>query len=244
MIWGGTSGIGAALAKRYFTMSKLSHITVIGREEEKFKENFKGQFQRIKYVPCDITHISSVKACIEAELKEGPIDLYVISSGIGIDDKKKLEDFHISRRIFEVNTIGTLNAVEAVLPSMYENQSGHIVLIGSIAGVRGLAGNAAYCASKAAIHSLGESWSKTLKDEGINVTTIAPGFVDTPHTQNNTHDMPFIMNPRDVAQMIQEAIDRNESFVAFPKISYFTMKVLSFLPLGISNKLLKMINIY
>lgn len=242
VIWGGSTGMGEALAKRYFV---LGHdVIVLSRHPEHFQANFSGQFSRIQYYQADITDKSQVEDRLKTILSGGHIDIYIICAGLGLEDKSDIENFEVSEKIINTNINGTLYAVSAVFDKMKQNGEGHIVLFGSLAGIRGLPGNSAYCASKSAIHSMGQSWGSAWKKYGIHVTTIAPGFIRTPHTQDNTHKMPYMMSATDAAELIEEAIKKKKSFYAFPLKPYIFMKLLSILPTGISNMILRKYKIY
>ena len=233
--------MGEALAKRYFV---LGHdVSVLSRNPEHFQKNFQGQFSRIEYYQADITDKSQVQDRLNTILNKGNIDIYIVCAGLGLEDKSDIEDFEVSEQIIHTNINGTLNAVSAVFDQMKDG-GGQIVLFGSLAGIRGLPGNSAYCASKAAIHSMGQSWGSAWKKYGIHITTIAPGFIQTPHTRDNNHKMPYMMNATDAAELIEEAIRKKKSFYAFPFKPYFFMKLLSVLPTGISNMILRKYKIY
>lgn len=108
----------------------------------------------------------------------------------------------------------------------------------------GLPHNSGYCASKAALHSLGESWSHGFKEDGVDVTVVAPGFIDTPLTRSNNHKMPMLMDVRSAAQKIERGLSQKKTFITFPWVFYAAVKILSLLPHNISSILLKKFGVY
>jgi short-subunit dehydrogenase len=119
-------------------------------------------------------------------------------------------------QIMNVNLIGAVNSVAAVLPQMLERKSGQLVAISSLAAYRGLPKSAAYCASKAAMTALFESLRVDLKNSGVSVTTIHPGFIKTPLTAGREKRMPFLMELPDATAKIVRIIERKKKIAAFP----------------------------
>jgi short-subunit dehydrogenase len=117
--------------------------------------------------------------------------------------------------LINVNVIGVVNAVTAVLPTMIERHSGQLVGISSLAGYRGLPKSAAYCASKAAVSALFESLRIDLMSAGVDVTIIHPGFIKTPLTAGRKR-MPFLMELDDAVRKIMRAIEKRKKSYAFP----------------------------
>ena len=101
------------------------------------------------------------------------------------------------REMMAVNVMGVVWAFEAVLPGMLAAKSGHLVAVGSLAGLRGLPGWSGYCASKAAVRAYCESLRAELGPLGVAVTCVQPGFIATPMTAGDTHAMPFLDECRD-----------------------------------------------
>ena len=116
----------------------------------------------------------------------------------------------------KVNYLGVVYAFEAVLPSMLERKSGHLVAISSLAAYKGLPGAAAYCATKAAVKNYCEALRIELRDRGVAVTCVCPGFVTTPMTAKNDSPMPLIMSADSAAQRILRALARRKKVYDFP----------------------------
>ena len=114
---------------------------------------------------------------------------------------------------------------------------GTLVGIASVAAIRGLPGAGAYCASKAAVVQYCESLRVELHGTGVKVTTILPGYIDTPMTQQNPYKMPFLMQPADFAARAVAAIDKQKSYTVIPWQMGVVAKLLRILPNGLYDKL-------
>jgi short-subunit dehydrogenase len=116
------------------------------------------------------------------------------------------------------------------IPFMIANKEGMIVLISSMAGLIGLSSSPSYSASKSAIKFFGDSLRAYLKKFNVKVSVVIPGYITTPMTEVNNFPMPFIISAERAAEIIVSGIEHNEGIIAFPKIMYFGLKLLSFLP--------------
>jgi short-subunit dehydrogenase len=136
-----------------------------------------------------------------------------------------------------VNYTGAVRAVHAVLPTFLEKNRGHIVLIGSLAGIRGLPNAIGYGASKAALIHFAENLALDLADTNIKIQLLNPGFVKTRLTDKNTFKMPFIMTADEAAARIVKAMNRNTFMVNFPKRFAIFFTLLKFIPFFLYRKI-------
>ena len=149
--------------------------------------------------------------------KCGETDIVIANAGIGgTHDIRNGLGIETLRKTFEVNFFGAVNTVDAFLPSMLKRDSGQIVVISSLAGMRGLPRSGAYSASKAAMNNFFESLRLDLIGSGIDVTIIQPGFIKTPLTDGRSNGMPFLMELDDSIPLFLRAIEKRKRFVAFP----------------------------
>ena len=218
-ITGASSGIGSELARQ---LSKKGAILgLVARRKEMLGalcEEIGRSGANARIFTADVTDESAVHAAAESLRNEfGRIDVLIANAGIGgspkSPDKLNAEDF---ARVVNVNLIGAVNSVSAVLPAMIERKSGHLVAISSLAAYRGLPESAAYCASKAGMTALFESLRIDLQGSGVAVTTIHPGFIKTPLTSGRKAKMPFLMELSDGAAKIIRIIERKKKIAAFP----------------------------
>jgi short-subunit dehydrogenase len=121
---------------------------------------------------------------------------------------------------------------------MAQRGSGALVGIASVAGIRGLPGHGAYCASKAAVISYCESLRGELRASGVKVVTICPGYVATPLTSRNRYSMPFLMQPQDFAERAFRAIEAGDSYRVIPWQMAVAAKLLRLLPNAVFDRVL------
>lgn len=215
LITGGGSGIGAAIAVSL--ASSGCRVAISGRREERLREaagRFEGEPAILTRV-ADVADRASVAALFAwAEKELGPIDILVNSAGINVPHRAlnelSPEDWD---KVVAVNATGAYNCIAAVLPQMRARKDGVIVNIGSVAGLRaGLIGGAAYNASKFAMSALGRTVAVECKDEGIRVTNIYPGEVETPILDDrpvpvSAEHRARILQPEDVAATVQMVVE-------------------------------------
>ena len=146
----------------------------------------------------------------------GPIDVLIANAGIGTADHAvQLKPEHVAE-VIGINVLGAVNSVAAVAPEMVARGQGRLVAISSLAAYRGLAKSAAYCASKAALSSYFESVRIDLRDTGVGVTIIHPGFIKTALTSGREAKMPYLMELDDAVKKIVSAIEKEKKMYAFP----------------------------
>lgn len=185
-------------------------------------------------VPADVTRLGELVAAharISAEL--GPIDLAILNAGVWDPiDARELSAARLARAM-EVNFSGIANALEPLIPAMLARGSGHLALVASVAGYRGLPKAAAYAPTKAAVISLAEVLRFDLERHGLTVSVINPGFVDTPMTAVNAFPMPFMIPADDAARRIVRGLARKKFEIAFPWQLVSLLKVMRILPYGL-----------
>ena len=216
---GASSGIGEglalALAKKGATLGLLARRENLLNELAKKCEDAGG---RARAFPADVTDASAIREAVAAFANEfTKIDILIANAGIGWGDRSNSEyDPAGVKQVMDVNFLGAVNAVNAVLPGMLEKGSGQLVAISSLAGIRGLRKSAAYCASKAAMTIFFESVRLDVKDKGVDVTIIQPGFIRTPLTADRANRMPYLMELDDAIPHFVRAIEKKKKFAAFP----------------------------
>ena len=166
----------------------------------------------------DVTNAAELRAQANRFREQlGPIDVLIANAGIGgtVSHPVKLppEEF---AKVININLIGAANSVAAVLPEMVERGSGRLVAISSLSAYRGLPKSEAYCASKAAVSIYFESLRLDLKNTGVEVTIIHPGFIKTPLTSGRQAKMPFLMELDDAVRKMIRGIESGKKSFAFP----------------------------
>lgn len=216
---GASSGIGEGLA---LTLAKKGAVLgLVARRREMLADlahRCEAAGGKARIFPCDVTDAKDLSAAAEEFRKEfGHIDIMIANAGVGGNDEAtRSYDPVAVKKLIDINLLGAVNAVHAVVPDMLERGSGHLVAISSLAGFRGLPRSAAYSASKAAMTAFFESVRLDMKGRGVDVTIIQPGFIRTPLTEGRTNNMPFLMELDDAIPHFIRAIERKKSFAAFP----------------------------
>lgn len=182
IITGASSGIGEATAKKL--ANKGANVVLTARREDKLKElksDIESNGGKALVVVADVTKKSDWKQIVESAKKEfGSVDVLV--NNAGLMPLSFVKNLHTDEwdKMIDVNIKGVLNGVAAVLPSLIDQNSGHIVNISSSAAHKYYPGGAVYCATKSAVKMFSEGLRQELAPEhNINITSIEPGFVDT-----------------------------------------------------------------
>ena len=230
-ITGGSSGIGLSLTELY--LKRGDRVGILGRDQKKWDLNPSSQNSNTSFHKALIEERSQVKSAMQDFVKRyGPIDVLIVNAGIGNTHKSPIPDFDSSENILRVNVLGSLYTIESGFELMYPHKKGQITIISSVAAYLGLAGNAAYCASKSALQRMAESYAIDFANFGIHVMCVSPGFVKTPLTQENSHKMPFIITAEKAAKLIAKGIDTKKIWMGFPWQLYGLMSFLSLVPSG------------
>jgi NADP-dependent 3-hydroxy acid dehydrogenase YdfG len=219
LLTGASSGIGEALAlaaaKQGATLGLLARRRDLLDDLAARCEAAGGTARAL---PADVTDAAAVQAAADALQSEfGRIDIMIASAGVGGNnaETRALRPDAV-KNVIDINLLGSVNSIAAVLPGMLERGSGQLVGVSSLAGVRGLPKSAAYCASKAGMTALFESVRLDTARKGIGVTIIQPGFIKTPLTSGRSGKMPFLMELDDAVPMFLNAIEKRKKFAAFP----------------------------
>ena len=149
----------------------------------------------------DVTHKEEVTELVEkTKEKFGQIDILVNSAGLMLSSAITEGDVEAWEAMIDVNIKGTLYTINAVLPSMLNQSSGHIINIASISGFEVTKKSTLYSASKAAVHSITQGLEKELAKTGVRVTSISPGMVDTPLSGDTDWGARKKLDPKDIAE--------------------------------------------
>jgi short-subunit dehydrogenase len=211
VITGASSGIGEALARHYAAADSI--LGLVSRRA--CAADLPGT---VVAYPVDVTDIAGVRKMAEDFISRfGIPDVVIANAGIGVgthcDD---LADVEKLRRVLEVNVAGLAATLAAFAPGMQRAGRGTLAGIASVAGFRGLAGNGAYSASKAAAIKWMESLRVELHGSGVAVVCLCPGYIDTPMTRVNRFRMPFLLPADEAARRIARAIAARRRLAVIP----------------------------
>ena len=219
LITGASSGIGAALALEYAAPGV--HLALSGRDGARLDAvaddcRAKGADATAQVI--DVTAREAMAAWIAAVDSAHPLDLVIANAGVsgGAGSGPHGETEAQARTIFHVNFDGVLNTIWPAIDAMRPRGRGQVAITSSIAGMVALPGAPAYSASKAAVKAYGEALHGALKPQGIVVSAICPGFVESRITDQNDFPMPFFMDAPKAARKIRKGLARGRVSVIFP----------------------------
>ena len=240
-ITGASSGIGQALALRFSQAGyRLALVARRTSEINSWADANLISAASYQIYSADVSDTDSIVAAAQACLAaQGMPDVVIANAGISVGmDTAMREDLEVMRQTFATNNVGVAATFHPFLDGMTRRGSGTLVGIGSVAGIRGLPGHGAYCASKAALIAYCESLRGELKAAGLRVVTICPGYIDTPLTQQNRYAMPFLMPPQAFAGKAFKVIAAGSSYAVIPWQMGVVAKLLRVLPNGLFDKVL------
>jgi len=229
-IWitGASSGIGKAVAEKF--AKEGWQVAVSARRKEILDQMAKDP--NISSFPLDVVDEENCKITFQKIISEfTEIDLCIFCSGTYDPKKEKEIDIKQSKFIMDVNYFGVLNCVKSVEKYFKDKKNGHISIVSSIAGYRGLPNSSGYGPSKAALNNFAESIFFDFKKYNIRVSVISPGFIKTPLTDKNDFPMPFLRSVEFAAKKIYDGLTKSNSFeIHFPKQLTLILKFLRILP--------------
>lgn len=240
-ITGASSGIGQALALRFYQAGyRLALAARRTQEVKSWVDAMNMSASSYEIYSADVSDTASIVAAGQACIaSQGVPDVVIANAGISIGmDSAVRADLDVMARTFATNNIGVAATFHPFINAMTERGSGALVGIGSVAGIRGLPGHGAYCASKAAVIAYCESLRGELKTSGVKVVTICPGYINTPLTQKNSYSMPFLMQPEAFAENAFQAIEAGASYRVIPWQMGVVAKLLRLLPNTMFDKAL------
>ena len=240
-ITGASSGIGQALAARYHRAGwRLALVARRIHEIESWAEANGISADSYQIYSADVSQIESIVAAgLHCLQRQGVPDVVIANAGISVGvDTALREDLDAMARVFATNTVGAAATFQPFINAMVQRGSGRLVGIASVAGIRGLPGHGAYCASKAALISYCESLRGELRGTGVGVSTISPGYIDTPLTRKNRYAMPFLMRPEDFADRAFATERAGVSYRVIPWQMGVVAKLLRMLPNALFDRLL------
>jgi short-subunit dehydrogenase len=239
-ITGASSGLGQALALRYYQAGY--RLALVARRTDAISEWVRTHAiatDRLAVYSADVAVIDSIVAAGQQCLQQqGLPDVVIACAGFstGVDCAYR-EDLDVMARTFATNNVGTAATFHPFIAAMAQRGSGALVGVASVHGIRGMPGHGAYCPSKAGVISFCESLRGELRASGVKVVTIVPGYIDTPLTQGNSYSMPFLLPAVEFAEVAFQAIARGASYKVIPWQMGVVAKFLRVLPNWAFDKL-------
>ncbi|MEI7783339.1 MAG: SDR family NAD(P)-dependent oxidoreductase [Betaproteobacteria bacterium] len=237
-VWliGASSGIGLATAA---ALHQRGAQVVVSARQDALLQDFVAAHPGARACALDVTDAPAVRVLAGQLLAQGPLDLVVYC--VGHYKAQRAYDFDLTQMLQhqQINYVGALYVLDAVLPAMLARGSGHLSLIASVAGYRGLPKSLAYGPTKAALINLAETLYGDLQPHGIGVSLVNPGFVQTPLTAQNRFHMPALITPEEAAREMLAGWQRGRFEIHYPRRFTYVMKLLRSLPYALYLPLLR-----
>lgn len=221
---GASEGLGRALAKRL--NDEGARLILSARSEDRLEE-LRRELVSARVLPLDVTDTDAVR---KAAAATGPLDGVIYNAGAYEPMNTTEWDSDAALQMSDVNFTGALRVLGEVVPDFVARGRGDITLVGSLAGYHGLPSAIGYSASKAAIVSLAETMRFDLKDTGVTVRLVNPGFIKTRLTEKNSFRMPMLMTPERAAEHVLSAMKKRRFRKDFPAPFSWAIRVLDYLP--------------
>jgi short-subunit dehydrogenase len=237
LITGAGSGIGRELAR---TLARQGvAIAAIDRKADglvPLAEELTAQKRSMAWEVADVTDAITLRKKVgDLEQRLGPVDLLIANAGIGLETSALCLQAEDVSAVIGVNLLGVTNSIAAVLPGMLKRRQGHIAAISSLASFRGVPRMLAYCASKAGVNAFLDGLRVEVRGHNIAVTTICPGWIRTPMTDQIRGPRPEMMDAAAAAERIVAAIHRRVPFYAFPRSFAWRIRLLNWLPCAVGD---------
>lgn len=237
VIWltGASSGIGEALIS---ALAPCCQQLIISARNQIKLDQLAKPFSNVTALPVDITDLAALQQAAERiDQQFGRVDTLIANAGTcEYVDVKNFEAAMI-QRVLDTNFIGLANNVEVALPLLRKSQRGYLVGVSSSVAYLAMPRAQAYGASKAAMTHFLEAMKADLKEEGIDVSVVSPGFVKTPLTDLNDFPMPMRISAEDAAQRIIKGLKKRPWDIHFPKRFTFILKLIASLPAPLRHRI-------
>jgi len=246
LITGASSGIGAALARAYSSPGVTLALT--GRDPARLSavaDACRAGGAQVQSAILDIESADEVANWVATVDAAAPLDLVIANAGItgGLAADGAGESRADVERLMRINFGGVCNTIIPALAMMRPRRRGQLALMSSIAALHGLPYSPGYCASKAALRIYGEALRAWLRPEGIGVSVILPGFVDTPLSRRISAPKPLQISAERAAEIVRSRLARGQAVIAFPWPLYVATRLLSLLPPSLADRILSFVQV-
>lgn len=237
VITGASSGIGLALTRHYLVRGVK--VAALARRTELLQSLLEEFPSQLYCYSLDVRDTEAMQQAAEDFMRQvGIPDVVIANAGVSVGTLTEFPaDIDAFQQVMDINVLGMVKTFQPFVAAMRAAQRGKLVGIASVAGVRGLPGASAYSASKAAAISYLESLRVELRNTGVQVVTICPGYIRTPMTAVNSYPMPFILEASDAAQRMAKVIATGTSLAVIPWQMGIVAWLLKHLPNWLYDKL-------
>lgn len=239
LITGATSAIGSALAREY-AGSEIK-LYLHGRNVEKLAavvRDCEARGAQVQASSFDVRDMDAMRRWLQGV---GAVDLAIVNAGLNthIGPHGEPERWEEVEALLEVNLKAMMHLVHALVPAMQQRGTGQLALMSSLAAYYGLPVTPTYCATKAGVKAYGEALRGWLADQGIGVSVIMPGYVQSPMCEAMPGPKPFLWSPERAARTIRRGLARNRARISFPFPLNWGTWWLAVLPAAVSGQIVR-----
>ena len=241
LVTGASSGIGAALARRY--AGPGVRVTLMGRNRDRLDavaQACRTRGAETAIGVCDVRDAQAMQYFIESADAQLPIAVVIANAGLGgkqVIAGPSGEAADIARAIFEINVMGVVNTIVPLLPRLVARGKGHVAIMSSLAAFVPLPEAPVYSASKAALRIYGGALRRLLAPRNVCVSVVCPGFVDTPMSASLTGPRPLLWSTERAANAIVAGLARGKEEICFPWQLSMLAKLCTHLPPALVQRL-------
>ena len=242
LVTGASSGLGAGLAISYAAPGITLWLT--GRDAvrlEKTAATCRNAGATVQTALIDVADAQALSQWVLDADATLPLDLIAACAGVsaGPAPDGSPEGLALASLQIRTNLLGVVNTVEPMLPRLLARGRGHVAVVSSVAGLRGLPFSPGYSASKAGVRAYGEGLRAFLAPRGVAVSVIVPGFFDTPMTDRFIGDKPFLLSLDQTVAIVRRGLDRRRGRVVFPRLLALGLVAADLLPAWAGDRILR-----
>jgi len=241
VVTGASRGLGRAVALDHAAPGVA--LTLIGRDAVRLDEVARlaeAKGARVRLGRIDVRDADAMRAFLIEADEADPTDCLIASAGVTMVTPRagEVEDLTLSRDLFDVNLNGMMNTLAPLAPRMRARRRGEIALFGSIAAFAPPPDSPTYAASKAAIVAFALATRALYAVDGVSVSVVCPGFVDTDMTSSYDSAKPFLLSAEEAARRIRRGLERRQAVIAFPRRLYYAARLQQLLPEALRARIL------
>lgn len=217
VLTGASGGLGRALAAELAAPGR--RMLLMGRDAQRLAEAAgaaRARGAEVETAAVPLTETAALSRCLREFDVVHPVDLLIANAGVKTGNRGGIEPVVQAERVIAVNLTATIHAVQALLPAMRARRRGRIAIVGSLAAVAPHGDLLSYSATKAGLQAYATALRRSLAGSGVGVTTVIPGFMDTPMTDRQKGPAPMLMPPARAARIVARGLERGRATIAFP----------------------------
>lgn len=242
VITGASGGLGGAIARVYAAPGRV--LGLVGRDEQRLKvvsQACRAAGALVETGSLDVTDAGAMADWLRAFDDRHAVDLVIANAGISSSNAPDgtVESPEVAAQTIAVNLIGVVNTVGPLIPAMRLRRRGQVAMIASLAALYPLPSTPGYNASKAGVVAYGRSLADALSKDGLRISVVCPGFVDTPMSARVNGRKPLQISAEAAAQRLVEGLARGRRTIVFPYPLAAGMQVLRLLPSRLANRLVR-----